>query len=205
MMNQLDEFRKFKRLVESAEVPVAKQVISEGRTTVEEAKDCCGRCKGKGKVICKECKGSGKCSMTEGKLNEKWGVKMHTPDSAKGMFSGQSAAEIRSGLERDKAKKNKTAAVKKDEHRREFALRAKNHFGKMESVGESMKLDEKWGEEDVVNPSKKGMFKGRSKESLIKERDRLRKKEKRTAAESTKLRELNFAIRSKGGKWGKAE
>jgi len=48
-----------------------------------------------------------------------------------------------------------------------------------------------------LNPAKKGMFKGRDLASLRAEAEKLRAKEKRTAAESTKLKELNFAIRAK--------
>lgn len=64
------------------------------------------------------------------KVDEAWDVKMN-PGKDKGKFKGDSKEEIKAGLERDKKKKNKTAAVKKDEHQREFALRAKNKFGKI--------------------------------------------------------------------------
>lgn len=67
---------------------------------------------------------------------------------------------------------------------------------------ENIELDEKWAGKHPTNPSKEGMFKGRSLESLRKERNALKKKKNHTKAESTKLRELNYAIRSKTG-WGK--
>lgn len=67
-----------------------------------------------------------------------------------------------------------------------------------------MELSEKWGKKDVVNPEKKGMFDGWSHEKLTAARDRLRKKKNHTAAETTRLRELNFALRAKNS-WGRAK
>lgn len=68
----------------------------------------------------------------------------------------------------------------------------------------------KWGKEvEIINP---GKWDGYSKEELIKKRDAARSrqepiKEKGNAVDpkdTSLLRELNFAIRAKGG-WGKAD
>ena len=59
-----------------------------------------------------------------------WGKKMHTPESAKGMFDGRTKASLRSEQARLRAKKSRTAAESKRLRRVNFALRAKNDFGK---------------------------------------------------------------------------
>ena len=73
-------------------------------------------------------------------LNEAWDTKMHTAEKDKGMFKGKSKSEIRSGLSKDKKtaendrKKGKPepASLKKRIKQKEFALRAKNNFGKVD-------------------------------------------------------------------------
>lgn len=55
---------------------------------------------------------------------------MHTPESAKGMFDGRTKASLRSEQSRLRAKKTRTAAESKRLKRVNFALRAKNNFGK---------------------------------------------------------------------------
>ena len=52
--------------------------------------------------------------------------------------------------------------------------------------------------------SAKDMFKGRTKASLRSEQSRLRSKETRSAAESKRLKRVNFALRAKN-KFGKAK
>ena len=59
-----------------------------------------------------------------------WNKKMHTPESAKGMFDGRTKASLRSEQSRLRAKKTRTAAESKRLKRVNFALRAKNDFGK---------------------------------------------------------------------------
>ena len=59
-----------------------------------------------------------------------WKTKMHTPESAKGMFDGRTKASLRSEQSRLRAKKTRTAAESKRPKRVDFALRAKNNFGK---------------------------------------------------------------------------
>ena len=61
-----------------------------------------------------------------------------------------------------------------------------------------------WGKKMHTPESAKGMFDGRSKESLRAEQSRLRSKEKRTAAESKRLKRVNFAHRAKN-RFGKAK
>tara|TARA_R110002020_G_scaffold423456_1_gene632562 strand:+ start:325 stop:858 length:534 start_codon:yes stop_codon:yes gene_type:complete len=64
-------------------------------------------------------------------------------------------------------------------------------------------LNEAWKGDPEINQT--GEYADKTKEELCKTRDNLKKKEDRTEAESTKLRQLNFAIRSKqkGPKFGK--
>lgn len=59
-----------------------------------------------------------------------WGKKMHTPASARGMFDGRTKASLRSEQARLRSKKTRTAAESKRLRRVNFALRAKNSFGK---------------------------------------------------------------------------
>lgn len=59
-----------------------------------------------------------------------WGKKMHTPESAKGMFEGRTKASLRAEQSRLRAKETRTAAEQKRLKRVNFALRAKNDFGK---------------------------------------------------------------------------
>lgn len=62
-------------------------------------------------------------------------------------------------------------------------------------------LDEKWSGEVQLNPSKKGMFKGKTKSDLEKELAALHRTgpHKKGSPEYTKQQELNFAIRAKSG------
>ena len=55
---------------------------------------------------------------------------MHTPESAKGMFDGRTKASLRAEQSRFRAKETRTAAEQKRPRRVNFALRAKNSFGK---------------------------------------------------------------------------
>ena len=59
-----------------------------------------------------------------------WKTKMHTPESAKGMFVGRTKASLRAEQARLRAKDTRTAAEQKRLKRVNFALRAKNGFGK---------------------------------------------------------------------------
>jgi hypothetical protein len=80
-------------------------------------------------------------------LLEAWDEKMHTAKKDKGMFKGKGKGEIGSALsknkktaENDRAKgKAEPAKLKKKIKQEEFALRAKNNFGK---VSESIELRE---------------------------------------------------------------
>ena len=59
-----------------------------------------------------------------------WKRKMHTPESAKGMFDGRSKGSLRSEQSRLRAKPKRTPSEQKRLKRVNFALRAKNGFGK---------------------------------------------------------------------------
>lgn len=59
-----------------------------------------------------------------------WNRKMHTPESAKGMFDGRTKASLRAEQSRLRSKDKRTAAESKRLKRVNFALRAKNSFGK---------------------------------------------------------------------------
>ena len=59
-----------------------------------------------------------------------WGKKLHTPKSARGMFDGRTKASLRSEQSRLRSKGKRTAAESKRLRRVNFALRAKNKFGK---------------------------------------------------------------------------
>jgi len=59
-----------------------------------------------------------------------WKTKMHTPESAKGMFDGRTKASLRAEQSRLRSKDRRTAAESKRLKRVNFALRAKNSFGK---------------------------------------------------------------------------
>jgi len=67
-------------------------------------------------------------------------------------------------------------------------------------------MGENWGVKNAVHPSKKGMFKGKTKGELKKQVSKLKATEphKKGSAAYTKQKELNFAIRAKSG-WGKAK
>ena len=52
------------------------------------------------------------------------------PESAKGMFDGRTKASLRAEQSRLRAKETRTAAEQKRLRRVNFALRAKNSFGK---------------------------------------------------------------------------
>lgn len=59
-----------------------------------------------------------------------WNKKMHTPESAKGMFDGRTKESLRTEQSRLRAKATRTEAEQKRLRRVNFALRAKNDFGK---------------------------------------------------------------------------
>jgi X-linked retinitis pigmentosa GTPase regulator len=75
-----------------------------------------------------------------------------------------------------------------------------------EGSEEAEQLDEKWNKKGVVNPKKKGMFKGKTKAELETQLSNLKKKgpHKRGSKEDIKMKELNFAIRAKSG-WPKGK
>jgi len=60
-------------------------------------------------------------------------------------------------------------------------------------------INEKWNKKNVVDPKKKGMFKGKTKEDLHKELTAAKKR-----GDTTKEKEINFALRAKN-KWGKVD
>lgn len=59
-----------------------------------------------------------------------WNKKLDTPESAKGMFKGRTKTSLRSEQSRLRGKSERTEAESKRLRRVNFALRAKNHFGK---------------------------------------------------------------------------
>jgi hypothetical protein len=65
-------------------------------------------------------------------------------------------------------------------------------------VEKTSTISENWHKKDVVDPEKKGMFKGKTKEELHKEKTAAKK-----AGDTTKEKEVNFALRAKNN-WGKA-
>lgn len=72
------------------------------------------------------------------------------------------------------------------------------------SFTDRYKVTEKWDKEAELNPEKKGMFKGRSKESIESELAKLKASgpHKKGSTQFTKEKELNFAKRAKSG-WKK--
>ena len=74
--------------------------------------------------------------------------------------------------------------------------------GKKITYAETKKVTEKWEEPADIAASKKGMFKNWTLAELKAEDAKLKKKEKKTDADTKRLKELNFAIRAKTG-WGK--
>tara|TARA_R110002020_G_scaffold439235_1_gene649740 strand:+ start:376 stop:789 length:414 start_codon:yes stop_codon:yes gene_type:complete len=66
-------------------------------------------------------------------------------------------------------------------------------------------LNEEWKGDPEIKQT--GEYADKTKAELCKMRDDLKKKEKRTAAQSTELRQINFALRSKqpGKKFGKVD
>ena len=73
-------------------------------------------------------------------LDEAWDTEMHTAKKDKGMFKGKGKDEIKSALDKKTAEaaklrrkgKPEPASMKKKIKQEEFALRAKNNFGKVE-------------------------------------------------------------------------
>lgn len=85
---------------------------------------------------CKICRDH--CYNSDG-LKESWDKKMETPESKKGMFKGKTKAELRAELNKakdrsktlHKADKPESESLKTKIKELEFALRAKNNFGKV--------------------------------------------------------------------------
>lgn len=69
---------------------------------------------------------------------------------------------------------------------------------------EDKSVSEKWKSETDTPKSEKGKYKEWTLEDLRAERTKLKDKKSKTADDSSKLREINFAIRAKTG-WGKVE
>jgi hypothetical protein len=67
-----------------------------------------------------------------------------------------------------------------------------------------LRLSEKWGIKDVVDPREKGKYKGWSQEDLKSAVSKLKKSgpHKEGSIEYGRMRELQFALRAKSG-WGK--
>ena len=133
-------------------------------------------------------------------IDEKWGVKTTPPAGERGKHSHKTVAELRSQLSKAKARGD-TDLVRE----LNFAIRAKTGWGKVKKEGlEEEVVDEKWNVKNAVNPEKAGMFAGKSKAELTKEYDKLKKSgpHHHGSPAFTKMRELAFAIRAKGG-WGK--
>jgi hypothetical protein len=128
-MHQLDEFRKFRMLVEAADKMAEKPCKHTSAWHKEDKK--CSICGEKSKL------------HHEDKLDEAWGTKMHTAAKDKGMFKGRTLASLKTELKKLKANPKKTEALKKKEKQVEFAIRAKqkDKFGKIkESVGNVLTL-----------------------------------------------------------------
>ena len=135
-------------------------------------------------------------------LSEKWGENNAVNPNKAGMFKGKSKEDLCKERDRLKKKEKRTKAESTRLRELNFAIRAKSNWGDVNC--ESTEVDEKWSGNNATNPKKKGMFKGKTEAELRKERAKLKKKEKRTKAESTRLREINFALRAKTG-WGKVD
>lgn len=75
--------------------------------------------------------------------------------------------------------------------------------GNKEVIHDIQLISEKWNNDYETPENKKGMWDGWSLADLHKEANKLRSKENHTAAESKRLKEVDFAIRAKTG-WGKA-
>lgn len=67
---------------------------------------------------------------------------------------------------------------------------------------EQFEINEKWDSKVEVPKKEKGKYKEWTLTELKEERAKLKDKKSKTATESSKLREINFAIRAKTG-WGK--
>lgn len=80
----------------------------------------------------------------------------------------------------------------------------KLRHGNLSNVQE--KVDENWDKKDTVSPSKKGMFKGKTKAELKSKLSNIKKSgpHEKGSAEYTKEKEINFALRAKNN-WGKAK
>jgi len=67
-------------------------------------------------------------------------------------------------------------------------------------------INEKWDKPTVVSPEEKGKYHGKSKAELLKSYNALKKSgpHHQGSPEFGRMRELAFAIRSKGG-WGKVQ
>jgi hypothetical protein len=129
-------------------------------------------------------------------LLEAWDTNYETPKSKRGMFKGRSKESLKAELETLKKNPNKTDALKTKEHELEFALRAKNNFGKVE---------ESWDEEMHTAKKDKGMFKGKSKSeigsALSKNKKTAENDRKKGKAEpeslKKKIKQEEFALRAK--------
>jgi hypothetical protein len=73
-------------------------------------------------------------------------------------------------------------------------------------IKEASELDEKFGTPVEINPEKRGMFAGKTKSELLKQYNHLKASgpHHRGSKEFTKMKELAFAIRAKGG-WGRVK
>lgn len=114
-----------------------------------------------------------------GHFFEKWDSDYETPKSKRGMWKGWSKDELE--------KADKTASGKRKKEI-DFALRAKSGWGK---VPEEVEVDEA---DYHLNPEKKGMWKGKSKEDIEKAKTAAKKD-----GNVTREREANFALLAKNG------
>lgn len=132
-------------------------------------------------------------SVTQ-ELDEKWDKETKTPKSEKGKYKGKTKAELEKMLAAVKKSGPHKKGSKEYERQNEleFALRAKSGWGK---VPESNELDEKWkGDADVKAT---GEWSKHTVAELEKKAEALRKKKDHTAAETKRLKQINFAIRAK--------
>lgn len=106
--------------------------------------------------------------------------------------------------EKELQEKLETLTGKKVVFEESVANQIKAKHEKLEKLTGKSVVYEKWATSAKVADDKKGMWKGWSLEDLKAERTKLKNKAKHTAADTSRLKELNFAIRAKKG-WGKVK
>jgi hypothetical protein len=126
------------------------------------------------------------------------------PFKSKDDDSDDSESKDDSDSDDAKSKDDDSDTEAKDDDDGKWWEKLKDGMTFIRQLDSKKKIVEKWDTDYETPEAKKGMWDGWSKADLEKERNKLRNKEERTDADSTRLRQVNFALRAKSD-WGDAD